>query len=69
MRLPKFEYFEPNTIEEACSLLSQYKASVIAGGTDLLVKMKDREVVPQYLIGLKGIPLYQFLVLSFPGLR
>ncbi len=66
MRLPKFEYFEPKTIKEACSLLLQYKeqASVIAGGTDLLVKMKDREVVPQYLIGLKGIPLYQLLVLS-----
>ena len=63
MRLPKFEYFEPKTIKEACSLLLQYKeqASVIAGGTDLLVKMKNREVVPQYLIWLKGIPHLNYI--------
>ncbi len=57
-RLPKLEYLEPKTIQEACSLLSQHKekARVIAGGTDLLPMMKRREVVPQYLIGLKNIP-------------
>ena len=57
-RLPKLEYLEPKTIEEACSLLSQYKekARVVAGGTDLLPMMKRREVVAQYLIGLKSIP-------------
>lgn len=57
MRLPKFEYFEPKTAKEACSLLLQYKdkAKLIAGGTDLLPKMKNREIAPQYLIGLKGI--------------
>ena len=37
MNLPKFDYFEPKTIEEACSLLYNYKddAMVLAGGTDL----------------------------------
>ena len=57
LRLPKFEYFEPETIEEACSLLSQYKekAKVIAGGTDLLVKMKQSMEKPRYLISLKRI--------------
>jgi carbon-monoxide dehydrogenase medium subunit len=55
--LPKFEYLAPRTVEEACSLLSQYreKAKVIAGGTDLLVGMKEREQTPQYMVGLKGV--------------
>ena len=57
MRLPKFEYFAPKTIDEACSLLSQYKqqAKVIAGGTDLLVQMKRKEALPKYLINIRGI--------------
>jgi carbon-monoxide dehydrogenase medium subunit len=55
--LPRFEYLAPQTVAEACSLLSQYgkAAKVMAGGTDLLVRMKEKELVPQYLIGLKGI--------------
>jgi len=58
-RLPKFDYLEPKTIEEALSLLAQYKgrAKVIAGGTDLLPKLKRREIeAPEYIIDLKGIP-------------
>jgi CO/xanthine dehydrogenase FAD-binding subunit len=57
-RLPKFDYLEPNTIDEALSMLSQYKgrAKVIAGGTDILPKLKEREIeVPEYIIDLKGI--------------
>ena len=58
MRLPKFEYYAPKTIDEACSLLAQYKekAKVIAGGTDLLVQMKRKERPPKYLINLRSIP-------------
>ena len=57
MHLPKFEYVEPKTIEEACSLLSTYReqAKVLAGGTDLLVMMKQRVVTPAYLVNLKTI--------------
>ena len=31
------------------------RAAVLAGGTDLLVSMKKREVLPEHLISLKGI--------------
>jgi CO/xanthine dehydrogenase FAD-binding subunit len=58
-RLPKFDYLEPNTIDEALSMLSQYKgrAKVMAGGTDILPKLKRREIkAPEYIIALKGIP-------------
>lgn len=63
MSLPKFEYLAPKTVEEACSMLFQYgkKARILAGGTDLLVKMKDREFTPQYLIGLKGISSLDYI--------
>jgi carbon-monoxide dehydrogenase medium subunit len=56
-RLPKFEYHAPTTIAEALDQISQYgdKSKVIAGGTDLLVSMKQREIVPEHLISLKEI--------------
>lgn len=55
---PKIEYLRPRTIQEACSLALQYKgeAKIIAGGTDLLVEMKRKEVLPKYIIDIKDIP-------------
>jgi CO/xanthine dehydrogenase FAD-binding subunit len=58
-RLPRFEYVQPKSIDEALSLLAQHKgkARPIAGGTDLLPKMKRREITsPAHVIDLKGIP-------------
>lgn len=71
MRLPKFEYLDPKTIEEACSLLSQHgdKARLIAGGTDLLIIMKHKEVTPEYLVGLKGIPNLDSIDADAGGVR
>jgi len=55
-----FTHFNASTIDEAVSLLRRYqgKASLIAGGTDLLGKMKDRilPTYPEALINLKTIP-------------
>jgi len=58
MVLPKFEIFNCEKLEEACSLLSKYGdgARVLSGGTDLLVKMKHKMVTPDYLINIKGVP-------------
>ncbi len=58
MLLPKFEIFNCETIEEACSLLSKYKdgARVLSGGTDLIVKMKHKLVTPDYLVNIKRVP-------------
>ena len=57
MRLPHFEYYTPKTLEEACSVLAAHPQEVapLAGGTDLLVKMKQRRIVPRYVVNLKGI--------------
>ncbi len=53
-----FEYFAPATLSEALYLLKRYngRASVLAGGTDLLVQLKKREKSPDYVINLKRIP-------------
>jgi len=57
LRLPKFEYFKPNTVKEACIFLMENKgkARALAGGTDLLAKMKRREVAFRHLVSLSGI--------------
>ncbi|MCC7431064.1 FAD binding domain-containing protein [bacterium] len=57
MTLPKFEYLAPKNISEAAELLEKYgeEAKLIAGGTDLLVSMKQKLFTPNYLIGLDGI--------------
>lgn len=58
-RLPRFEYLQPKTIDEALSLLSHHRgeARPIVGGTDFVPKMKRREIeAPKYIIDLKGIP-------------
>jgi len=57
MRLPHFQYVAPRTLDEACSLLAEHpkEASALAGGTDLLVKMKQRRIVPRYVVNLKAI--------------
>ena len=54
----RFEYLEPATIEEAVSLLTKYdgQTKVIAGGTDLVVQMRDKAVKPDYLIDIVNIP-------------
>ena len=51
------EYLRPKSMGEAISLSQRYgeKARYIAGGTDVIVKIKDRQIRPEYLISLKGI--------------
>jgi CO/xanthine dehydrogenase FAD-binding subunit len=56
--MKKFEYLKPKTLEEALTLLSQYgeKAKLIAGGTDVIVMIKQKTMAPDVLISLRGIP-------------
>ena len=62
MRLPKFEYREPTTIEEASSMLcSEQGAKIISGGTDLLVNMKHQVETPGTLVNIKRISGLDFI--------
>jgi len=55
--LPNFEYFQPDSIEETCQLLSQFgsKAKLIAGGTDVIIKMKKELLAPEILVSIEKI--------------
>jgi carbon-monoxide dehydrogenase medium subunit len=57
MYLPNFEYFQPDSIEETCQLLSQFgsKAKLMAGGTDVIIKMKKELLAPEILVSIEKI--------------
>ena len=55
-RLKNFSYFEPATVKEAVETLTEEDGAFpLAGGTDLLVRMKRGEVHPAALVNLKHI--------------
>lgn len=58
-----FDYFEPTTLNEAILLLHKYgiKARILAGGTDLMVKMRAKQILPQYVINLKKVPRLDYI--------
>ena len=57
MILPEFEYVVPESLQEACTLLGQHgpRAMVLAGGTDLLVKMKFGRAKPSCVVSLRRL--------------
>jgi len=61
--MKEFEYFAPRTVEEALSLLSQYKeeAKIMAGGQSMLVLMRQGLVAPEYVIDIKGISALNYI--------
>ena len=71
MQLPSFEHLEPRSLDEALELLAEYgtRAKVIAGGTELLVSMKQRLVSPAYLVNLKAVPELEFITEDAGNLR
>lgn len=62
-RLPKFDYLAPQTIDEACAALAERPgdARLFAGGTDMLLQMRRREIAPRAIIGLKGVASLSFI--------
>jgi len=55
--MKKFTYLIPKNLDEAISLHQSHgqRAKYIAGGTDVLVKVKEGKLAPEYLISLKHI--------------
>ena len=54
--LPKFEIFRPDTVAEACRLMSEHaneRVAILAGGTDILVDIR-RKIIPSHLPRCKG---------------
>lgn len=52
-----FQYHQPQSIAQACTLLADLgeSARVMAGGTDLLVRMKKGQMSPAHVVNLKQV--------------
>lgn len=69
MRLPTFRLFQPDTLEEAWSLLAQYRgeSSLLAGGTSLLIEIMQRLRRPSYIVSLKKVSGWDCITLKDDG--
>ena len=54
----RFEYLEPESIEETLTMLSRYymKSKILAGGTDLMLQIRNRAIKPEYVVDITRIP-------------
>ena len=58
MVLPRFEVIVPSSLREALDVLEKYgrEARLLAGGTELLVLLRDRRIpVPKYIVSLRKL--------------
>ena len=56
--MKNFQYIVATNLDEAVALMEEFggkNALLMAGGTDLLVRLKDGEIKPDCIIDLKGI--------------
>lgn len=59
MKRPEpLEIYQPTTLQEASRLLQDKGAGgrFLAGGTDLVIAIKEKGLVPKYLVDLKKVP-------------
>ncbi len=63
MKLPEFEFIQPYSLQEACSILGEHerKAVLLAGGTALMVGLRYRLSKPAVVIGLKGLTALDYV--------
>jgi 4-hydroxybenzoyl-CoA reductase subunit beta len=63
MKLPEFEFIQPHSLQEACSILREHdrKAAILAGGTALMVALRYRLSKPAVVIGLKGLTALDYV--------
>ena len=68
--LPNYMYHAARSLEDACEVLAENpgEAKLLAGGTDLLVSMKQGLSAPRYLVGLRKIESLRALRYDEDGL-
>ncbi|MCK6370601.1 MAG: FAD binding domain-containing protein [Gammaproteobacteria bacterium] len=72
MQLPPFEYIRPTSLGHALELLAAPggRAAALAGGTDLVIAMRQRLSTPAVVVGIGALPeLKSFEVAEDGGLR
>ncbi len=58
-----FEYISAKTLQDACSLISQYKdeGKVLAGGQSLITLLRQKLIAPACLVDIKGVPELDYM--------
>jgi len=56
--MKEFEFLSPETVEEAIALLCEYEGCsvLLNGGTDVIIRLRERLIAPEYIIDIKHIP-------------
>ncbi len=69
--LPAFDYFAPSSLAEAVGLLKQHgsEAKLLAGGTDLLPRMKKSKDTPSVIVDLNRVSGLSFIEIRGDELR
>ena len=57
-RTEPFDFYQPTTLAEASRLLKENGPGgrFLAGGTDLVIAMKEKGLLPKYIVDLKRVP-------------
>jgi carbon-monoxide dehydrogenase medium subunit len=57
-RTEAFEFYQPATLQEASRLVIENGPGgrFLAGGTDLVIAMKEKGLLPKYIVDLKRVP-------------
>ena len=68
--LVHFDHLSPRTVKEAGTLLVKHKgAKLLAGGTDLMVSLREGDITPEYVINLKAIAGLNYIHSDGEGLK
>ena len=67
--LQPFEFFEPTTVEEVVELVDGKKSMVLAGGVDLILKMRRRFLLPEKVVSLQKVPGLDYVKGNGSGLK
>jgi carbon-monoxide dehydrogenase medium subunit len=67
--MDEFKYISPTSLDETLALISEYKgrAKVIAGGTDILAKLKKGLPLPEILINIEGVRDLDYIKYDIAG--
>jgi carbon-monoxide dehydrogenase medium subunit len=57
MSTTELQYAEPLSLREAITILSKVEgAKILAGGTDVIVSMREGKIAPRHIVNIKRIP-------------
>lgn len=70
MRIEPFKYLRPATVQEACRVMAEHRgaARILAGGTDLMPRMKQELATPAYVLDMADAKGFHYLRNGASGL-